>query len=95
MREVGYDIPVHGIHAQVCINCSCFCKKIQCLIFTYYWKSKFRFSGQTQLHKCKASDFHMEMDEAMLVENNFLDLHLGAEQIMEGTDSCVDQEYAY
>lgn len=56
--------------------------------------SLFRFPGQSQLHKCKASDFNGALDEAYLVENGILDVQLGAEQDMEGEGSCVDQEYA-
>ncbi|TKY61766.1 Histone-lysine N-methyltransferase ATX3 [Spatholobus suberectus] len=52
-----------------------------------------RFQGQPpRLYKSKASDFQMALEEAMLAEDGILDSHLGAEQIMEGADSCVDQD---
>ncbi|KAK7285790.1 hypothetical protein RJT34_20571 [Clitoria ternatea] len=51
-----------------------------------------RFQGQTRLYRSKASDFHMAIEEAMLAEDGILDSQLGAEQIMDGVDSCVDQE---
>ncbi|KAK7338057.1 hypothetical protein VNO77_18654 [Canavalia gladiata] len=52
-----------------------------------------RFQGQTRLYKSKASDFRMAIEEAMLAEDGILDSYLGAEQNMEGQDSCVDQEH--
>ncbi|KHN43501.1 Histone-lysine N-methyltransferase ATX5 [Glycine soja] len=53
-----------------------------------------RFPGQTQLYRGKASDFHAAMDEAYLVENGIFEVQLGAEQNMDGVDSCVNQECA-
>uniref|UniRef100_A0A0R0EQU1 Histone-lysine N-methyltransferase n=2 Tax=Glycine subgen. Soja TaxID=1462606 RepID=A0A0R0EQU1_SOYBN len=48
----------------------------------------------TQLYRGKASDFHAAMDEAYLVENGIFEVQLGAEQNMDGVDSCVNQECA-
>lgn len=57
--------------------------------------SLFRFQGQSQLYKSKASEFQSAIEEATLAENGILDSHLEAKQIMEGADSHVDQVILY
>nr|KYP50996.1 Histone-lysine N-methyltransferase ATX3 [Cajanus cajan] len=52
-----------------------------------------RFQRQIRLYKSKANDFQKALEEAMLAEEGILDSHLGAEQIMEGADSCVGHDY--
>ncbi|KAL2345434.1 hypothetical protein Fmac_006719 [Flemingia macrophylla] len=52
-----------------------------------------RFQRQIRLYKNKASDFQKALEEATLAEEGILDSYLGADQIMEGADSCVGQDY--
>ncbi|CAJ1877047.1 unnamed protein product [Sphenostylis stenocarpa] len=55
----------------------------------------FRFQGQIRFYKSKAIDFHKAMEEAMLAEDGILDLHLEADQNVEGADSRVGHRYSY
>ncbi|KAL2334888.1 hypothetical protein Fmac_016101 [Flemingia macrophylla] len=48
---------------------------------------------QIRLYKNKASDFQKALEVATLAEEGILDFYLGANQIMEGADSCVGQDY--
>uniref|UniRef100_A0A2P2LUG2 Histone-lysine N-methyltransferase ATX3 n=1 Tax=Rhizophora mucronata TaxID=61149 RepID=A0A2P2LUG2_RHIMU len=40
-----------------------------------------RFQGQTQLYRCKMSDFQMAIEEAVLAESGFLDANSGSAQL--------------
>lgn len=81
---------------------SCFCWNIGDLI-SIFLKSLSRFQGQTQLFKCKPSDFRMALEEAKLAKDGILESHLQAEEVTnveaqpdrveEVMISNIDQEY--
>ncbi|CAK8560684.1 unnamed protein product [Lathyrus sativus] len=64
-----------------------------------------RFQGQTQLFKCKPSDFRMALEEAKLAKDGILESHLRADEVTnveaqpdrveEVMISNIDQEYYF
>ncbi|XP_050237059.1 histone-lysine N-methyltransferase ATX3 isoform X2 [Mercurialis annua] len=61
-----------------------------------------RFQGQTELYKCKMSDFQMALEEAMLAESGFLETRVDAAHVgspeadlsgfQEASSSSLDQD---